>query len=45
MTTGPAHPPQQQPPVVNAPELEGGEWVQDGPVPVRGRGQPLLVDF
>ena len=44
MTTGPAQPP-QQPPVVNAPELEGGEWLQGGPVAVRGRGKPLLVDF
>jgi thiol-disulfide isomerase/thioredoxin len=44
MTTGPAQPP-QEPPIVNAPELEGGEWLQGGPVPVRSRGKPLLVDF
>ncbi len=30
---------------VHAPELEGGEWLQGGPVPIRGRGKPVLVDF
>ena len=30
---------------VRAPELEGGEWLQGGPVPIRGRGKPVLVDF
>jgi thiol-disulfide isomerase/thioredoxin len=30
---------------VHAPELEGGEWLQGGPVPIRGHGKPLLVDF
>lgn len=30
---------------VPAPELEGGEWLQGGPVSVKGSGQPLLVDF
>ena len=37
--------PAQPPPVVNAPELEGGEWLQGGPVAVRARDKPLLVDF
>ena len=44
MTTGPAEPP-QQPPLVNAPGLDGGEWLQGGPVDVRSLGKPLLVDF
>ena len=44
MTTGPAPGPQEQP-VVNAPDFEGGEWLQGGPVAVRGLGKPLLVDF
>jgi thiol-disulfide isomerase/thioredoxin len=30
---------------VHAPELAGGEWLQGGPVPVRGSGQPVLIDF
>jgi thiol-disulfide isomerase/thioredoxin len=30
---------------VNAPEFEGGEWIQGGPVPVRGSGKVILVDF
>ena len=30
---------------VHAPELEGGEWLQGGPVPIRGRGKPVLIDF
>lgn len=30
---------------VNAPEFAGGEWIQGGPVPVRGSGRPILVDF
>ena len=44
MTSGPAQPP-QQPPLSDAPSLEGGEWLQGGPVDVRGLGGPLLVDF
>ena len=28
-----------------APELEGGEWLQGGPLSIRGSGKPLLVDF
>ena len=35
----------QQEPAVNAPEFTGGEWLQGGPVAVRGRGKPILVDF
>jgi thiol-disulfide isomerase/thioredoxin len=30
---------------VHAPELEGGEWLQGGPVPIKGRGRPVLIDF
>ncbi|MPZ99671.1 MAG: redoxin domain-containing protein [Dehalococcoidia bacterium] len=30
---------------VNAPEFTGGEWLQGGPVPVRGSGKVVLVDF
>lgn len=30
---------------VHAPELDGGEWLQGGPVPIKGRGKPVLVDF
>ncbi len=30
---------------VYAPELEGGEWLQGGPVAIRGSGRPVLVDF
>ena len=30
---------------VDAPEFEGGQWLQGGPVKVRGRNRPLLVDF
>ena len=30
---------------VYAPELEGGEWLQGGPVAIRGSGKPVLIDF
>lgn len=36
---------QQEQGPVNAPEFTGGEWIQGGPVPVRGSGRPILVDF
>lgn len=50
MTSGPADPQagqpgQQQRGPVRAPELEGGQWIQGGPLPIRDRGQPLLIDF
>lgn len=36
---------QQEQAPVHAPEFDGGEWLQGGPVTVRGLGRPLLVDF
>ena len=45
MTAEPPHEAPEQEPEVNAPEFTGGEWLQGGPVPVRGSGRPLLVDF
>ncbi len=30
---------------IPAPELEGGQWLQGGPVRIQGSGHPVLVDF
>ena len=30
---------------VYAPELDGGVWLQGGPVKMRGTGSPILIDF
>jgi thiol-disulfide isomerase/thioredoxin len=36
---------QAEPGPVYAPELEGGTWIQGGPVAIRGSGKPVLIDF
>src|SRR5438045_1589098 len=36
---------QEEPGPVYAPEFDGGEWIQGGPVKIRGSGKPVLVDF
>jgi thiol-disulfide isomerase/thioredoxin len=36
---------QPEPGPVDAPEFEGGLWIQGGPVQVRGSRKPMLVDF
>lgn len=36
---------QEQQGPVHAPELNGGEWLQGGPVPIKGRGKVVLIDF
>jgi len=49
MTMPPASGPQPQPAPdqepVRAPEFEGGEWLQGGPVVIRDSGGPVIVDF
>lgn len=36
---------QEQQGPIHAPELEGGEWLQGGPVPIKGSGKVVLIDF